>query len=116
MDSLLKKALDFSNYKQSLAIQKKVLSEKLDAKLTFGFNSGIFKIDRNLIVFVDFLIKEGRTENVVFLDVNNNTVLVENLSEFKNEILDRYFSALNDHHQECERIRKSRTIEALVDL
>lgn len=116
MDSLLKKALDFSNYKQSLAIQKRTLSEKLDSKLTFGFNGGIFKIDRNLIVFVNFLISEGRSENVILLDANNNTVMVENLNSFKEEILDRYFSALNEHHEEYEKIKKSRTIEALIDL
>lgn len=116
MDSLLKNALDFSNYKQSLAIQKKTLNEKLDSQLTFGHNSGIFKIDRNLIVFVNFLVSEGRTENVVMLDFYNNPIMVENLVAFKDEILDRYFSTLLDHYQEHERIRKSRAIETLVDL
>lgn len=116
MDSLLKTALDFSNYKQSLAIQKKTLNEKLDSQLTFGHNGGIFKIDRNLMVFIDFLVKDGRIENVILLDFYNNPILVRDLVSFKDEIFDRYFSTLFEHHKEHEKIKKSRSIESLVDL
>ena len=45
MDGRLKAALDFSNYRQTLTIQRKQLKEKIDAKMTYGHNGGIFKID-----------------------------------------------------------------------
>lgn len=116
MDEFLQKALEFSNYNQSLSIQKKVLTEKFESKITFGYGGGIFKIDRNLICFVKFLIDEGRTDNVVLLDSNDNPVMVSNLVDFKEQILDRYFSAVNEKYAEFEKIKKSRTIESLVDL
>jgi hypothetical protein len=48
MDALLTNALDFSNYKQTLTLQRKVLKERIAAKLAFGHNGGIFKIDQTL--------------------------------------------------------------------
>lgn len=116
MNELLKKALEFSNYKQTLAIQRKTLKEKLDARLTYGYSGGLFKIDQTLICFVKFLIDEGRTTDVILLDSNDNPVLVNDLESFKNEILDKYFTAVNESHIEYENIKKSRTVETLVDL
>ncbi len=116
MNEMLKKALEFSNFKQSLSIQRKVLKEKLDARLTFGYEGGLFKIDQTLICFVKFLLDEDRKTDVVIIDANDNPVLIKDLSAFKTEILDRYFSAVNESHVEYEKIKKSRTVEALVDL
>jgi hypothetical protein len=116
MNEMLKKALEFSNFKQSLSIQRKVLKEKLNARLTFGYEGGLFKIDQTLICFVKFLIDEGRTADVVIIDLNENPILIKDLGAFKTEILDRYFTAVNESHIEYEKIKKSRTVDALVDL
>jgi hypothetical protein len=116
MDTLLNKALEFSNYKQTLAVQRKILKEKVDARLTFGYSGGIFKIDRSLICFIQFLIDQERIKDVVLLDINENPVLIEDLLIFRDEILDRYFTSTNEYYQEYEKIRKSRTVEKLVDL
>lgn len=116
MESLLKKALEFSNYKQTLNIQRKTLKERVDAKLTIGHNGGIFKVDRSLITFVQFLIDQGRTTDVPLLDANENPVLVADLSAFRDEILDRYFTATYEYYQEYEKIKKSRSVESLVNL
>lgn len=116
MDSLLKNALDFSNYKQTLSTQKKVLKEKLEANLTIGYNGGLFKVDRSLISFVDFLIRKERTTDVVLLDQNNNPTMIEDIADFEIKILDAYFSATTDYHLEFEKIKKNRTVESLVDL
>lgn len=116
MEALLANALDFSNYKQTLAIQRKTLKERIDAKLTFGHNGGIFKIDQSLITFVQFLISQERTTNVPLIDSNSNPVLVADLVTFRDEILDRYFTATYEYHEEYEKLKKSRSVEALVDL
>jgi hypothetical protein len=116
MESLLKQALEFSNYKQSLAIQRKTLKERIDARLTFGHNGGIFKIDRSLVSFIQFLIDQERTTDVVLLDINENPILISDLNTFKDEVLDRYFTSTNEYYQEYEKIRKSRSVEKLVDL
>ena len=116
MEALLTNALDFSNYKQTLAIQRKTLKERIDGKLTFGHNGGIFKIDQTLISFVQFLITQERTTNVPLIDSNNNPILIADLVTFRDEILDRYFTATYEYHEEFEKLKKSRTVETLVDL
>jgi hypothetical protein len=116
MDEVLKKALEFSNYNQTLNTQRKANREKLDAKLTYGSSGGIFKIDRSLIVFVQMMIDQGRTENVPLIDANNNPILISNLIKFKDEIFDRYFSATLEYLKDYEQIKKSRSVEKLVDL
>ena len=116
MESLLKKALEFSNYKQTLNIQRKTLKERVDAKLTIGYNGGIFKVDRSLITFVQFLIDQERVTDVPLLDANENPVLIADLTAFRDEILDRYFTATYEYYQDYEKIKKSRSVESLVNL
>jgi hypothetical protein len=116
MEEQLKKALDFSNYRQTFSIQRKTLKEKIEAKLAFGFGGGIFKIDRSLITFVQLLIDKNRSEGVVLLDQNDNPVLVDDLQKFLDEILDRYFTATNEYFEQYQSLKKSRSVEKLIDL
>lgn len=116
MDERLSKALDFANYRQTLAIQRKTLKEKIDAKLTYGYSGGLFKIDRELIVFAQMLIDQGRVENVPLIDENGNPVLIANLQEFKDEIIDRYFTATYEYYESYQKIKTSRTVEKLLEV
>lgn len=115
MQEEYKKALDFSNYRQTFSVQRKALKEKIDAKLTYGVNGGIFKIDRNLINFVEMLINKGRLENVVILDANENPILIESLESFRDEIFDRYFTATNEYYEQYLDLKKSRSVEKLLE-
>ena len=116
MDEIYSKAIEYSNISQALAIQKKNLKEQIDARLTYGHNGGIFKIDQSLITFIHFLISKGRTEEVVILDTNNNPILIKNLLDFSDEILDRYMSSLYEYYTEYERLKKARTLEKIIQL
>jgi len=116
MDLRLKSALDFSNYQQTLSLQRKILKEKVSAKLTYGHNGGIFKIDQSLISFVQTLIDLGRVKGVPLLDTNGTPVLVEDLIEFRDEILDRYFSSTLEYLDQYQTLKKSRSVETLLDL
>lgn len=116
MDDVLKKALEFSNYRQTLAIQRKTLKEKINQDLTYGFGGGIFKIDRSLISFVQMLVDQGRVDNVPLLDTNDVPVMIPNMEKFRDDIMDRYFSALYNYYEKDQQIRKSRSVEKLVDL
>ena len=116
MEEQLKKALDFSNYRQSLSILRKTLKEKNEAKLTYGFNGGIFKIDRSLITFVQMLLDQGRTSGVPLIDANDNPILIEDLEKFKDEILDRYFTATLEYYEQYQDLKKSRSVEKLLDV
>lgn len=116
MDEILKAALDFSNFNQTLNLQRRIIKEKMESKLTYGHNGGIFKIDRSLIVFVQMLIDQERIENVPIVDINDNPILIHDLVKFKEDIFDRYFSATNEYLTEYDKIKKSRSVEKLVDL
>lgn len=116
MESQLKSALDFANYRQTFSIQRKTLKEKVDAKLTYGYAGGIFKIDRELINFVQMLLDKQRTEGVVLLDQNGNPVLVDDLEKFQNEIMSRYFEVTNEYFEQYQVLKKSRSVEKLIDL
>ncbi len=115
MQEQLKKALEFANYKQTFSIQKKALKEKVNAKLTYGFNGGIFHIDRNLMTFVEMLLNNGRTTGIVLLDLNDNPVLIDDLTSFKDEIFSRYFEATNEFFEQYQTLKKSRSVEKLLD-
>lgn len=115
MQEQLKKALEFSNYKQTFSIQRKILKEKIEAKLTYGFGGGIFKINRELLNFVQMLINDGRTSGIILLDANENPVLVDDLESFKTEIFDRYFTATNDYYEQYQQLKKSRSVEKLLE-
>jgi hypothetical protein len=116
MEDQLKTALDFANYRQTFSIQRKTLKEKIDAKLTFGHNGGIFKIDRSLITFVQMLIDQGRTSGVPLIDSNENPILVDNLESFRDEILDRYYTSTLEYFEQYQALKKSRSVEKLLDL
>ena len=116
MDEQLKKALEFSNYRQSFSIQRKTLREKIDAKLTYGYNGGVFKIDRSLISFVQMLVDNDRITDIPLLDANENPILVQDLVAFRDEILDRYFSSMLEYYDQYEKLKKSRSTEKLLDL
>jgi hypothetical protein len=115
MDDRLQKALSFSNYQFALTNQRKILREKLDSSLLYGYNGGIFKVDDSLISFINFLSDQGRA-NIPILDSNKNPILIENLKTFLDEILNVYFSAVLDYYNEYEKIKKNRTTEKLIDL
>jgi hypothetical protein len=116
MQEQLKQALDFANYRQTLAIQRRTLKEKIDAKLTFGFNGGLFKINRELISFVETLLTKNRTSGVVLLDQNENPILIDDLQQFQEDILSRYFEATNEYFESYQNLKKSRSVEKLIDL
>lgn len=116
MDERLSKALDFSKYRQTLDLERKNLKEKIDGQLTYGYNGGIFKIDRSLICFIQFLIDRDRTENVPVLDSNENPILIQDLTSFRDEILDRYMTAVYEYCEQYEKIKKARSVDKLLNL
>ena len=115
MQEPLKKALEFANYQQTLSIQKKSLKEKIKARLTYGFNGGLFHIDQTLLTFVELLCLKGRTAGVVLIDSNENPVLIEDLELFRDEIFERYFETTNEYFESYQNIKKSRSVEKLLE-
>lgn len=116
MDDQLKQALDFANYRQTFSIQRQTLKEKIEAKLTYGVSGGIFKIDKSLIAYVQMLVDQGRIEGVPLIDSNDNPILINNLEDFRDEILDRYYTTTLEYYEQYQALKKSRSVEKLLDL
>lgn len=116
MEDSLKKALEFANYRETLSAQRKILKDKIAINLIYGYNGGIFKINQTLISFVQTLINKNRTNNVVLLDENYNPILISDLNEFFDEILSRYFEYTLEYYEQYQKIKKSRSVESLVNL
>tara|TARA_B110000503_G_scaffold45179_2_gene73749 strand:+ start:1020 stop:1370 length:351 start_codon:yes stop_codon:yes gene_type:complete len=115
MQEQLKRALEFANYKQTFSIQRKTLKEKAEARLTYGFNGGLFHIDQTLLTFVEMLCNKGRTSGVVLLDVNDNPILIEDVEVFKDEVFSRYFEATNEYFEHYQKLKKSRSVEKMLE-
>ena len=115
MNEQFQKALDFSNYRQTLAVQRRELKDKVSARLTYGFAGGLFKIDQTLINFVQMLCNMERTENIVLIDSNDNPILIENLIEFREEIMDRYFTSTFEYFEEFNKLKTKRSVESLIN-
>jgi hypothetical protein len=115
MHEQLKKALEFANYQQTFSIQRRILKEKIEAKLTYGYNGGLFYIDRNLLTFVEILCNKGRVSNAVILDVNENPILIDDLEKFRDEIFSRYFEITYEYFESHQALKKSRSVEKLLE-
>lgn len=116
MDEVLKSALEFSNYQNTLSMQRKNIKQQFESKLTYGFNGGIFKIDQTLMSFVQMLCEMGRTNGVVILDSNETPIIIEDLTEFRDEIFNRYLSSAVDYYNKYQEIKKSRSVEKLLQV
>lgn len=115
MQDQLKQALEFANHRQTFAIQRKTLKEKISAKLTIGHNGGLFHIDRTLLTFIEMLITKGRTNGIVLLDANENPILVDDLESFRDTCFERYFESTNEYFEQDQKLKKSRSVEKLLE-
>ena len=115
MDKRLEQALQFSNYRITLFQQLKTLKLKVANRLMYSHNGGTFKINRELISFCYSLLNDDQTETVL-LDVNETPILIDDLLQFTDNIYSKYFETLNEYHTEYEELRKSRSVDKIVDL
>ena len=59
-DQRLEKALEFANYRSTLANQKEKLKDRCEAQLNYAYNGGIFHINETLIAFIDSFCKQDK--------------------------------------------------------
>lgn len=108
MDKNLENIIELSDKLLSFKIKRHVAEEKFQAKITMGYNGGIFKIDQNLISYLKTILDLGKKEQVILLDINENPIVVENLKIFFDDVVDRYFSALGEYQANCQLIKESK--------
>ncbi len=116
MSERLTKALEFANYRLTLNNQLVSLRSKLQTKLIYSINGGTFTISRELITFVDSLIRQEYTEDVILIDNFQNPIQIEDLADFLENITSKYFEVTNDYHAEYVKLRKARKVHKLLDI
>lgn len=116
MDERLEKAFSVANYMATLSNQKRLIKEELDQKLVYYTNGGSFKVDQTLISFTKTVLDLGHTEDVVFLDVNQMPIVIDNVLDFLNNIVNVYFEAVNDYSVKVTEIKSKRKLTDIVEL
>jgi hypothetical protein len=112
VDDKLAKALEASNYRLTLNIQRENSKLKLKTHLTYSINGGIFKISQDFISFI-FALSQGR-QHAVVLDINDNPIKIDDLSDFYEEILSIYQEGMNEYLAEFEKFKSLRTTTKLT--
>lgn len=113
-DDRLAKALKFSNYRVTLFQQLEALKLKTANSLMYSCNGGTFKIDRELIAFVDILHRE-KLPGAFLTDINELPIFIDDVPAFFNDIYTLYFEVMNDYGAEYARIRKARKVAAVTE-
>ena len=62
------------------------------------------------------ILMEKEYSNAILLDVYNNPIKIDDLEKFLEEILSRYFEAVNEYHAEYTKLKKARKVHKLIDL
>lgn len=113
MDQRLKDALEFSNYRLTLANHKKNLLLRAEALQVVSHAGGMFKASPYLITWLDFIIRSG-AEQYVLTDQNDEPILVTDLVALKDRLFDAYTKSMNLLHVEYDKIKRARTVQKIV--
>ena len=112
VDERLAKAIDASNYRLTLNVQRENSKLKLKNHLLYSQNGGIFKITQDFISFI-FAVSQSKSSAVI-LDSNENPVKIDDLADFYENILEIYHEGMNDYLLEFEKFKKLRTTAKVV--
>ncbi|MFI5405217.1 MAG: hypothetical protein ACHQ1D_01755 [Nitrososphaerales archaeon] len=115
MNDRLEKALEFANYRQTLNTQLNKSKIKTDGLLILAKNGGTFYVSQDLICFLDYLNREGRTRAIIF-DRNKLPVEILDIPGFLKEVTTRYFEVSNDFLREYQLIRKARNVKSILEI
>ena len=114
MDKRLEKALEVSNFRRILSTRQTNLKQLMNNKLKISYGGGLFKIDKELIGFINTLILAGE-EAFVLIDMNDTPILIENLEEFAFEVGKKYVAVLNQYYTHYQKLSEAREIRKVID-
>jgi len=114
MDKRLEQALNFSNFRLILATRQKSLKVLLNNKLKLSYEGGLFKVDKELITYLDTLLSKN-TKNCVLLDVNDIPILINDIKELFDKSTELYSKAINQYYQSYQKLEEARDIRKVTD-
>lgn len=114
MNPKLEKAFEIANYMATLSAQKHILKEEYLQSLIFYHNGGTFTATRELINFVKTLVD---LDNLTYTLVDDNDIPIEitDLAAFLEKVLSTYTFAVNGYFTRYSQLRKSKTVESLMN-
>ena len=114
MDEKLSKALEFGNYSATLNNQRRVLKEKFVTESIYFFQGGQFTINKELINYV-YTLQSTDQDSSVLIDDTDTPIFIDDISDFYDNITDKYYVALNNYHKDYSKLETSRSVDALVN-
>jgi hypothetical protein len=88
---------------------------RVQTLLSYSTAGGTFSISHELISFVKVLV-DREMDSAVLLDVYNNPIQIENLADFLEELISRYFEATNEYYADYSKLKRSRKVHKLIDI
>lgn len=116
MDEKVEKAFAVANYMATLSNQRRIILEEYNQSLLYYKNGATFKVTPELISLAKICLDMEKTNDVVFVDLNNLPVIVPSVQEFFNDIVDLYFRATLEYSEKYKNIKSKRKIADIVDL
>ena len=116
MDEKIEKAFAVANYMSTLSNQRRIILEEYNQKLVYYINGSTFKVTPELVNFTKTIIDLGHLSDVAFIDANNFPVVINNVQEFFDDIVEVYFSAINEYSAKFAEIKSKRKIADIVEL
>jgi hypothetical protein len=113
MDQRLKEALEYSNYRLTLAAHKKNIRLRAEAIQLVSESGGMFRASESLILWLDYLIR-SQTTQYVLVDINDQPIMVKDLVSLKDKLTDAHAQSMNLLHAETEKIKRARNVEKIV--
>jgi tRNA splicing endonuclease len=114
MDERLEKALEFANYRTTLSNQKRNIRSRMHVLQSVQYKSGSFVADEKTISFVDSLLRSDKN-NAIIIDTKENPIEIEDLQDFKDNLISAYTEASNEYKIQMDKIKKARNIKKIMD-
>ena len=114
MDKRLEQALDFANFRLILSTRQENLKILMNNKLMLTYGGGLFKVDKELICFLQILANAGET-SFVFIDSNDIPILIEDLEDFGSKAIEKYTNAVWQYYNSYQKLSEAREIRKVVD-
>lgn len=114
MDDRLEKALDFSQYRQTIEHNRKTLQLRVETLKRVSHAGGTFVATPELIGFVSVM-KDSGNETLIIEDANTAPIEVTDLSELLNALTSAYHAAMNQYQVGIKKLNKVRNIKSIMD-
>jgi len=106
----IQRIIETSDKLRTLNSQKLRAKERFQSNSILGYEGGLFKVDTDLLVYVNYLLQQGKGSDTVIIDSNENPILIKSVKDFNNAIQDKYFTAIDIYYndiKELELLKKS---------